>query len=155
MPAHSKAAEQQDIAAAVKGCAFEPPDDLSERGAALWVEVMQTHPGSFWKRTHLPFLRQYIDAVMACDQLDAEIKEQGYVCRGEKGGLYMNPLVNVRDRERAQMKQLARMLGLSPDTTLDSAADKLASQRAKQRAAAVADAMNDSQGLIPGLERIS
>src|SRR5262245_54186904 len=149
MPARSKANSKADLLAAQRGGAFQPPADLSAKGRQLWRDVMAIHPGSWWKPAYLPFLRAYVDAVLAIERLDGEIAKEGEVIKSKTGGCYLSPRVCVRDRERLHMMQMAVKLKISPDKAEPEApADRRAKARGAAIAHAAASSIDESRGLI-------
>jgi hypothetical protein len=88
---------------------ISPPSSLSPAEATLWREVVETKPAGWFDRDSAPVLKEYVRAVVTCDDLAALVR------RALAGGDddIIRRMLGLRDVEAKRVASLATKLRLT------------------------------------------
>lgn len=102
------------------------PDGMSEAEATVWRETVESKPADWFGADSYPVLREYVRAVVMCDDLAA------VVARAVKGddADAVKVALDMRDKESKRMAQLATKLRLTQQSRYTPQAAATADKRA-------------------------
>lgn len=102
------------------------PDGMPEAEAQVWRETVESKPADWFGADSYPVLREYVRAVVMCDDLAA------VVARAVKGddADAVKVALDMRDKESKRMAQLATKLRLTQQSRYTPQAAATADKRA-------------------------
>ena len=86
-----------------------PPDELSDRERALWRSIAGSMPGDYFRREHLPQLRDYVRHLARGERFDAMLA----AADDDTPLADLDRLARMRERESRASLALARSLRLT------------------------------------------
>lgn len=94
------------------------PDWLGIIGSAAWDEVIAklSETDGLLAQLDAGALALYCDAWEDYHNAMEVLNEEGAVCQGEKGGLYPNPAVGMKNNARATIIKLGSLFGMDPSS---------------------------------------
>lgn len=88
------------------------PDGMSADGAALWRDIVTTHPAGNFQAGDVPLLRSYCEEYARRNRAEQHLFDEGEVIETATGAMKRNPWHEVLVNSNNQLSQLATKLRL-------------------------------------------
>lgn len=88
------------------------PEGMSADGAALWRDIVTTHPAGNFQAGDVPLLRSYCEEYARRNRAEQHLFDEGEVIETATGAMKRNPWHEVLVNSNNQLSQLATKLRL-------------------------------------------
>lgn len=121
---------------------FPAPEELTEKEARYWCEIMGSLVPRWVQRGDLPIFKVYVRLLAKFDDLQEEITDAPFITVSARGNEVQNPLFNTLFSMTNTISMLATRLRLSPSARYDRKAAEEQDQAEKLK-------RTEKQGDVP------